>query len=56
MLAVVYFLVATPAGWLSRLVHDPLSRRRDPTATTYWTMPTSRRAHLGAGRQSARAS
>jgi hypothetical protein len=35
-LFLVYFLIATPVGLVSRLVHDPLSRRRNRRATTYW--------------------
>ncbi|WP_267254762.1 hypothetical protein [Catenulispora pinisilvae] len=37
LLSVGYFLVATPVGWASRLIHDPLSRRRDRRAQTYWS-------------------
>ena len=37
ILALVYFLVLTPTGLLLRLVgKDPMERRLDPTATTYW--------------------
>jgi hypothetical protein len=42
MLFIVYFLVVTPVGLVSRLVHDPLSRRRSRRATTYWTAYTDR--------------
>jgi hypothetical protein len=42
MLFIIYFLVATPFGLVSRLIHDPLSRRRDRRATTYWTVPADR--------------
>jgi hypothetical protein len=35
-LFLVYLLIATPVGLVSRLVHDPLSRRRNRRATTYW--------------------
>lgn len=31
-----YYLIATPAGLISRLVRDPLSRKRNSRATTYW--------------------
>ncbi|MEU8922565.1 hypothetical protein AB0D10_16755 [Kitasatospora sp. NPDC048545] len=41
MLTVVYFLIATPLGLASRLLHDPLSRRRKRRAATYWTAPTA---------------
>jgi hypothetical protein len=36
VLGMVYFGVVTPVGWLSRLIRDPLSRRRNRRATTYW--------------------
>ncbi|MGP3999334.1 hypothetical protein [Streptomyces sp. 8N706] len=36
LLALAYYLVVTPAGLLSRLVRDPLRRRPDGKATTYW--------------------
>jgi hypothetical protein len=42
MLFIIYFMVATPLGLVSRLIHDPLSRRRNPRATTYWTTSTDR--------------
>lgn len=42
MLSVIYFVVATPISLVSRLIHDPLSRRRDRRATTYWTASTDR--------------
>lgn len=35
--AVVYYLVLTPVAAVVRAVRDPLRRRRDPTAETYWT-------------------
>ena len=38
-LATVYYLVVTPVGAVSRLVRDPLHRRRLPAATTYWSTP-----------------
>ena len=37
MLTVVYFVVVTPIGLVSRLIRDPLARRRNRRATTYWT-------------------
>lgn len=44
LLAVVYFGVLTPVGWLLRLAgHDPLQRRPDPSATTYWQPRTRER-------------
>jgi len=37
MLAVVYYLLLTPTGVLMRLLgHDPLARRFDASAQTYW--------------------
>lgn len=36
LLPLLYYLVITPAGLLGRLVRDPLSRRPDTHATTYW--------------------
>jgi hypothetical protein len=36
-MAMLFFLVITPAGWLRRLlVHDPLRLRFDGRATSYW--------------------
>jgi hypothetical protein len=32
----------TPIGLVTRLIHDPLSRRRDRRASSYWTAPTCR--------------
>jgi hypothetical protein len=37
VLALVYFLVLTPIGLFMRLLgHDPLSRKFDPAAKSYW--------------------
>ncbi|HYW79699.1 MAG TPA: SxtJ family membrane protein, partial [Thermoguttaceae bacterium] len=37
ILAIVYFLVITPIGLLMRMLgHDPMHRRFDPDAETYW--------------------
>ncbi len=37
VLAVVYYLVVTPAGLLLRLFrYDPMQRRLDPEAESYW--------------------
>lgn len=37
VLAGVYYLILTPMGLLTRLLgHDPLRRRLDPEAATYW--------------------
>lgn len=36
-LAIVYYLMVTPIGLVFRLIgHDPLDRRFDPSASTYW--------------------
>ncbi|MCW2502789.1 MAG: hypothetical protein JWO79_1073 [Actinomycetia bacterium] len=35
-LALVYYLLVTPIGLVSRLVRDPLRRRKDPRAASYW--------------------
>ncbi|MEU9117765.1 hypothetical protein AB0D04_40065 [Streptomyces sp. NPDC048483] len=37
LLAFLYVFVVTPIGLLRRLVRDPLTRRWDPRARTYWT-------------------
>jgi hypothetical protein len=38
LLAAVYYLVLTPIGLLLRLFgYDPMCRRRDPNAVSYWT-------------------
>jgi hypothetical protein len=35
----IYYLVLTPIGWVLRVVgYDPLSRRFDPEAKTYWSV------------------
>ncbi len=37
VLAVAYYLVVTPVGWVLRVVgYDPMSRRFDRTAKSYW--------------------
>lgn len=36
LLAVVYLLVITPIGLVARVVRDPLRRRLDPAAPSYW--------------------
>ncbi|TYB41835.1 hypothetical protein [Actinomadura chibensis] len=35
----VYYLVVVPVGLAVRLVRDPLRRRPDPAADSYWTYP-----------------
>ncbi|GLU49804.1 hypothetical protein [Nocardiopsis ansamitocini] len=42
LLFLSYYLVVTPVGLLSRLVRDPLSRRANPNATTYWISSENR--------------
>jgi ABC-type uncharacterized transport system permease subunit len=42
VLAVVYFLILTPIGLVRRMFGDPLQRRFDRQATTYWTRVRSR--------------
>ena len=38
LLLVVYYLVLTPIGLLTRLFgHDPMGKRFDPAATSYWS-------------------
>ena len=38
ILAVTFYLVLTPMGWLMRLLRrDPMRRKLQPEATTYWT-------------------
>lgn len=46
----LYWIVITPAGWVMRLVHDPLRRRWDPNAETYLTVPGTARPYKGASR------
>ncbi|WP_199829534.1 hypothetical protein [Streptomyces sp. MMG1121] len=50
LLSLVYFVLVVPAGLISRVVRDPLSRRPDPAADTYWVTvtggPASRQAAL----------
>lgn len=41
ILAAVYYLVLAPIGLLLRLSgYDPMGRRRDPNAASYWTPRT----------------
>jgi hypothetical protein len=41
VLAAMYFLVVTPIGLLLRVFHDPMERRFDRAASTYWTVHES---------------
>jgi hypothetical protein len=36
IVAVSYFLIVTPVGYLMRLSHDPMRRRFDRSAKSYW--------------------
>jgi hypothetical protein len=36
LLFLVYFLVVTPIGLVSRIIHDPLRRCLDRRARSYW--------------------
>ena len=49
MLAVMYFLVLTPIGFLLRRFHDPMERRFEPETSSYWvpveTMESERYFH-----------
>jgi hypothetical protein len=36
VLALMFFLVVTPVGFLVRLFHDPMTRQFDRAAGTYW--------------------
>ncbi|MEV7007428.1 hypothetical protein [Streptosporangium sp. NPDC051022] len=38
LLLAFYCLVITPAGLLGRLLRDPLARRWDTNAATYWIL------------------
>ncbi|MFD6156625.1 hypothetical protein ACFWF7_18815 [Nocardia sp. NPDC060256] len=38
LLAPIYFLLVTPLGLLLRLIRDPLHRRWDRQAFSYWRM------------------
>jgi hypothetical protein len=37
LVALVYLLLVMPVGLIVRLVRDPLRRRPDPVADSYWT-------------------
>ena len=46
LLALAYYLLVTPVGLVSRIVHDPLRRGWNPRASTYLTYladPSGRR-------------
>ncbi|MDQ1741140.1 MAG: hypothetical protein QOE53_2792 [Pseudonocardiales bacterium] len=42
LLFLLYYLIVTPIGALSRLVRDPLKREWNQRADTYWISPTRR--------------
>jgi hypothetical protein len=42
-LFLLYFLVVTPIGLVSRVTYDPLHRRWRRRATSYWVVPSSGR-------------
>ncbi|GGV27363.1 hypothetical protein GCM10010260_79790 [Streptomyces filipinensis] len=44
LLFLVYCFVVTPVGLVSRVVKDPMTRRRPARTTTYWTAPTPTQA------------
>ncbi|MEV0225212.1 hypothetical protein [Streptomyces sp. NPDC050704] len=44
LLFLVYCLVVTPVGLLSRVAGDPMARRRHSGNKTYWTPPTPSQA------------
>ncbi|MFJ7060608.1 hypothetical protein ACK8N7_07415 [Streptomyces griseobrunneus] len=39
LLLITYYLVVTPIGLLGRLTGDPLARRWNRRADTYWNAP-----------------
>ena len=44
ILVLLYFVVITPVGWLMRRFHDPMQRRFEKDARSYWIVrePTVR--------------
>jgi len=38
VLAVLYFLILTPIGFLVKRFHDPMQRKFDPQASSYWVV------------------
>ena len=43
LLGVFFYLFVLPAGFVMRLFHDPMQRKVDPNATSYWS-PVGRKA------------
>jgi hypothetical protein len=38
ILALLFFVIVTPVGWLMRRFHDPMQRRFDRDARSYWVV------------------
>jgi hypothetical protein len=51
LLAVAYAVVVLPVGLVARLVRDPLRRRPDASAASYWSAPP--RPRVAEGRDAA---
>ncbi len=52
MMAIIFYLVVTPIGLIMRLVgYDPMHRKLDQDAKTYWQPRTPRRGNRGYFRQ-----
>ncbi|WP_204840879.1 hypothetical protein [Saccharothrix algeriensis] len=45
LLGALYFLVVTPIGLVARLVRDPMARRWDENAQSYWIPSSKGRKH-----------
>jgi hypothetical protein len=48
LLFLAYYLVLTPVGLVLRLIRDPLTRRPDRRAASYWMLTASPRSIEGA--------
>jgi hypothetical protein len=44
LLFLAYYLVLTPVGLVLRLIRDPLTRRPDRRAASYWMLTASPRS------------
>lgn len=44
LLTLLFYVIVVPAGLLTRLVKDPMSRRPDPRVGSYWITSTGRSA------------
>jgi uncharacterized membrane protein len=52
MMAIVFYLVLTPIGLIMKLVgRDPMQRKLDPQAKSYWQPRTARKRNRGYFRQ-----